>query len=161
MSLTEIWATIRKPLARQIEAVLLAPHLGHGRMMETYLAAASLLYGVILMVVPDAPLDSQATRDAVFDEIGRLIALPFLATGSIAAYGIVGNIKGWHNANGFRFVGAVVGFALFTWYVLKFFLIGAIGTLGFPFALVSVGACVRVMFLSAIGLPLTGAPGKQ
>jgi hypothetical protein len=147
--------------SERLQALLLAPSLGHGRMMESYLTAVCALYGFILLVVPNAAISSQATRDVVFDELGRLIALPFLLKAALSGYGILGNIKGWRDANGFRFAGALAGFALFTWYVIKFLLIGAVGALGFPFALVAVAVCVRVMALSSIGLPVPGAPGKK
>lgn len=139
--------------------LLLAPVLGHGRMVEAYLATVALLYGVILLF-PDAADTSQATRGAFFNELGSLLGMPFLLKAYFSGYGVIGVIRGWPFSHGHRFTGALIGTALWGWYSAKFALIGAFGTVGFPFATVAVFVCFRVMVLSALHIPPILSPPR-
>ena len=131
---------------------LLAPVLGHGRMAETYLAAVALVFGVILCF-PDAVDTSQATRDPFFQWIGSWLAVPFFLKAYTSGYGVVGTIRGWSYSHTHRFIGAILGVALWGWYAAKFVIIGAVGSVGFPFASVAVFVCLRVMMLSLLRIP--------
>lgn len=148
-------------MLKTIERILFTAAFGHGRMIETYLSLVCGLYGFILLVIPEAALQSQATRGDFFTQHGQLMAAPFLIKFYLSGYGVLGNLNGWKHFQLHRIIGAGFGIWLFGWYSMKFALIGAIATVGFPFATIAVFMCLRIMVLASIGLPSPRAPGQM
>lgn len=148
-------------LLKLIERFVFTAAFGHGRMVEMYLTLVCGLYGMILLLVPDAALQSIATRGDFFAQHGRFMAIPFLFKFYLSGYGVLGNLNGWQYAQAHRIIGASFGIWLFGWYSIKFALLGAVATVGFPFATIAVFMCLRIMVLAAVGLPVPRAPGRM
>lgn len=141
-----------------IAAIFAARWLGHGRAVESYLIGAGMLYGLVLLI-PGAAFDSTATADIAWWGYGHWIALPLLLYASIALFGLLANIHGWPLSRTLRFVAALAGFMIWTWYSAKFVALGQFAAVGFPFTAMSALFSVRVMGFALAGLPRAGAPG--
>lgn len=142
-----------------VENLFLAPVLGHGRMAETYLAAVALLYGLILLI-PGEVASSKATSGSVTELVGAYLAIPFLLKAYFSGYGVIGVIRAWPFTHTHRFIGGLLGITLWSWYSVKFILIGALGATGFPFVTVAVFVCFRVMVLAALRIPPIATPAR-
>lgn len=140
--------------------MLAAPWLGHGRATECYLVFVSGLYGVLLLI-PGAAFDSAATADLAWSGYGHLVALPLLTQAVFAGAGLLGNIRGWPLSRLWRFIGASMGFLIWTWYAAKFTAIGDLATVGLPFCVVAGLFSIRIMGLALAGVPRSGAPGAM
>lgn len=137
-----------------------APWLGHGRATECFLLGVGALYGAILLL-PDAAFDSDATADLAWWGYGHWVALPLLIYAVLAGAGLFGNIRGWPLSRTWRFLGAMLGFAIWTWYAAKFAALGQLAAVGFPFSTIAAIFSIRIMGLALVGLPRPGAPGAM
>lgn len=121
---------------------------------------ASALYAVLLVTVPNATERSQATSSLFWDGHAWIVVLPVAIHAVLSGYGLFGNINAWPSSREVRFAGALLGFTIWFWFVLKFFSVGAIAAPGFVLSCVAVYACIGVMVLAVANRPLPGAPGN-
>ena len=141
--------------------IFAAPWLGHGRATESYLAGVAILYGAILLLLPNAAFDSDATNDIAWWGYGHLLCIPMLTYAVFTTIGLLGNIRAWPFSRTCRFIGATLGVAIWTWYATKFAALGLLATVGFPFSTIAAIFSLRIMGLALIGLPRPGAPGAM
>lgn len=133
--------------------------LGHGRATECYLAVVAALYGLQLLVIPDAAYASRATVD-IAPDYGHLLGVPFLVMAALSGVGLTLNIAGRPYSRILRFAGAFLGTMIWIWLTAKFVMIDVVATVGLPFCLASIAFSIRIMAMAMAGLPAPAAPGK-
>lgn len=133
--------------------------LGQGPKPEASLIRVCFLYGMILLLVPGAAFDSQATRDIAWAGYGHFMSIPFLMMAMISGYGLIANINGWSYSHVFRFCGALLGSFIWLWLMWKFTAVGSPLTFGSVCALVFLIDSLWVAVMALSGLPKPGATG--
>lgn len=147
-------------LERWLIAVLGAKALGHGRALESFLAFVCFVYAMIILFVPDAPLQSQATVDLAWEGYGKYIAIPFLLKAILTGWGVYTNKQGLPISRFCRIAGATVGTFLWTFLLFKFIAFDAIGALGTALCIGGIVASLRIVGLAMANLPPPGAPSQ-
>lgn len=133
--------------------------LGHGRAIECYLACVAGLYGLLLIAVPGAGLDSSATADLAWHGYGWLVGMPLLAKAIATGSGLIFNIRGLRCSRYLRMTGAFIGSMIWIWFTLKFATNRTFATVGFPFCVFASLFSIRIMAMAAANMPRPGAPG--
>ena len=142
-----------------IASILAARWLGHGRAIECNLAMSAGIYGIILLLYPEAALDSSATADLAWLGYGQLLATPLLLKSFLTGSGLALNVAGMPYSRPCRFCGAMLGTLIWTFVAAKLLILGLIATPGFPFSLTALVFSVRIMGLSLADLPRPGVTG--
>ena len=139
-----------------------ATWLGHGRRMEGFLVFVSAFYSLTLILQPNATEHSQATGDIFWAGYAVFFTLFAILKTILSGSGLIFNISGYSYSRELRFSGALIGFILWSWLVIKFIFVGAIATPGCVFSFsAAVYGEIGVLFMSAANLPVPGAPGNK
>lgn len=142
-----------------ITVILAAPWLGSGRTIEAYLTFVTGFYGALILWVPYAALDSQATRDIALTGYGPYLAIPLLTKAVLSGTGLISNIRGGGLCQPLRFMGAFIGMMIWTFLIYKFWWSGDIVTVGFAHCVFSALFSIRIMGMTWANLPHPGSPG--
>lgn len=144
-----------------IEIILGARWLGHGRALEAFLAFICVVYSAILLLVPGAPMQSQATAQLAWEGAGPLlIAAPFILKAAFTTTGLYRNIRGLSWSRFYRIVGALIGTFTWSWYLTQFIAYDAVGALGTAMCIGGIVASIRIIGMAGANLPPPGAPGQ-
>lgn len=138
------------------KVILIAP-LGHGRAVESLLALAAFIYGMMLLLFPAKTANVEVTFDIAWMGYARIMAYPFLFKALMSGLGVYGNIRGWKRSRYLRITGAVIGSFLWTWYASKCWAVGTQVSLGWAASLVFCIGSLRVMAMASIDLPKPSA----
>lgn len=147
--------------AALIEIILGARWLGHGRALEAFLALICAIYAGILLLVPGAAFQSQATAQFVWEGVHPIwIAMPFILKTVFTTIGLYRNIQGLSWSRFYRIVGALIGTFTWSWYLTQFIAYDAVGALGTATCIGGIVASIRIIGMAGANLPPPGAPGQ-
>jgi hypothetical protein len=154
--------SIRERILQVILLIVAARHLGHGRRMEGYLIISKGLGFIILFLFPDSFKLSASLFDIFWAGYAHYVCIPFGIAFALSLHGLVGNILGWEHSRVVRFLGAFLGFSIWTWWAAKLIYTGDVATAGL---FLTVPAAfygeAGVMFLALVNRPEPGAPGNM
>jgi hypothetical protein len=147
-------------LERWIVAILGARALGHGRALESFLAFVCFVYAMDVLFWPNAAFQSQATADIAWKGYGYVISIPFLLKAGFTGWGVYANRHSLPGSRQCRIIGGTIGTFLWTFFLVKFYAVDAIGALGTALCIGGIVASIRIVGLAMADLPRPGAPSQ-
>lgn len=144
--------TGKRPIMQRLSLML-----GHGRALETYLIGYKLLTGFTILM-PGVKPQNPVLTDLLWMS-DYWLSVPFLLIGTVQLVGVILNMNGIWSSWLWRTVGAAGGILLWTWFLIKTCLIGAIWAGSISLSIVSLLASIFLLWRGLNHLPRPGVPG--
>jgi hypothetical protein len=133
--------------------ILGAPWLGYGRLTEASLATICFVYATMLVVAPQrSATPTAALMDLYYYGYLPLMTVPLYLKAFLTGGGLIANINGWRHAKLMRFMGAIIGSMIWTWYAAKLALLGE-WPLVFVICVVFTIISIRIGAVALLDLP--------
>lgn len=130
--------------------------LDNGRVLEFYLSAVCLIFGVIVALSPYLGFFYGLVEQMHLTGNPSLLCIPFFVKAILSIVGVHGNVKGWKYSWLLRFCGGFIGAFIWIWMTTNFFMFREPAALGAAFSITSFVGSVRIMSLALADLPPKG-----